>query len=118
MANSCWDQLPIGVALKLTISRCAGVQVVDEHHAVPHEDFVLDCHAFADKGVALDLAPRANHGILLDLDERSEPGVVADLAAIEVNERVQADVFAQPDVRRDPNEVGRIRSFVSRRTHC
>ena len=42
------------------VGRRPGVEVVDEHHAVPHEDLVLDRHAFADEGVALDLAPGAD----------------------------------------------------------
>ena len=108
------DDLPVGLGLKLTINGGARVQVVDEQHAVPHENLVLDCHALADEGVALDLAPRADHDVLLDLDERADPRVVADLAAVQVNERVEGDVSAQPDVRRDPDEVGWIHSFVSR----
>src|SRR5262249_18581185 len=94
-----------------------GVEVVDEHHPVSHEDFVLDGYTLADEGVTLDLASRTDLGILLDLDEGPDPCVVADPAAVEVNERVQDDVFSQPDVRRDPEETGRIRPFVSRRSH-
>ena len=112
------NHLPVGLGLEPAVGRRARVEIVDEHDPVADEDLVLDRHALADERVALDLASGADHGVLLDLDEGADPGVVADLASIEVNERVQGDVFAQPDVRRDPDEVGRIRSLVSRRTHC
>jgi hypothetical protein len=76
------DHPPIGLGLKLTKNGSTRVQIVDEHHAVPHEDLVLDRHTFADEGMALDLAPRADHDVLLDLDERADPCVVADLATV------------------------------------
>src|SRR5579883_3084140 len=111
------DHPPVRLRLEPPVGGRVGVEVVDEHHAVPYEDLVLDRYTLADEGVALDLAPRPDRGVLLDLDEGPDPALVADLATVEVNERVQDDVSAQPDVRRDPEEVGRIRPFVSRQTH-
>src|SRR5512135_857407 len=81
------------------------------------EDLVLDCDPLADEGVTLDLAVGADRGILLDLDEAPDAGVVTDPAAVQVNEAMHGHVSSDPDVRGDPDEVGRIRSLVRRRSH-
>ncbi len=108
---------PVRVRLRLAVGRGSRVGVVDEEDAVPHEHLVLDRHAFADERVALNLATRAHGRVFLDLDERADAGVVADLATVQISERVKDDVVPQLDVRGDPNEVRRVRSFVRRRSH-
>src|SRR6266851_1292128 len=65
---------------------------------MPDEHLVFDGHALADEGVALDLAAGADFHALLDLDEGADRRLVADLAAVQVDEGVEADVPAQLDV--------------------
>ena len=70
----------------------ARVQVVDEHHAVTDEHFILDRHPFANERVARNLAVRANHRVFLNLHERPDARIVADAAAIQIDEGIYPDV--------------------------
>jgi hypothetical protein len=92
---------------------CARVVIIDEHHTVADEDLVLDRHSLTDERMALNLAPRANLGVRLNFNKGPNPGFVADFAAVEVDERVEHDILGQPDIGRDPDEIGGIRSLVS-----
>ena len=62
---------------------------------MPDKDIVLNGHAFADEGVAGDFAIFADDGVFLDLDEGADFGVFADFAAVEVDEVVDLDIFAE-----------------------
>src|SRR5207247_891475 len=94
---------PVPLRLQPTaVRRGAGVEVVDEADVVPHEHLVLDRHTFTDEAVALDLAARPDLRPLLNLHERADRRLVADLAAVQVDERVDAHVPPQLDVRGDP----------------
>lgn len=111
-ADTRGDHAPVLLGLKSAPGGGPRVQVVDEHHAMPHEDLVFNRYTFTNERVTLNLAVGANRDVFLNLDERADARIVADFTTIEVNERVQGDVFPQPDVRGDPDEVGRIRSLV------
>jgi hypothetical protein len=65
-ANAGWNALPIRVGLQFSVDSSVGIEVVDEHHAVADEDFILDRYTFADEGVAGDFAALPDDGILLD----------------------------------------------------
>ena len=89
----------------------AGIDVVDEHHAVADEDVVLDGHAFADERVAGNLALTAHRSVLLNFHERSDFGVVADFAAVQIDEFGKLHTLAELYVR------GNAAVFVHRRTN-
>src|SRR5262249_37714073 len=91
------DPIVFGGEPSLLVDR-ARLLVVDEHHAVPHEDFVLDHDSVTDERVALDLAALADHSTTLALDERADPSPGTDPATVEIGERVDGHVFAELDV--------------------
>jgi hypothetical protein len=62
------------------------IDIVDEHHAVAHENFVLDHDASADERMARNLAARANPRPLLNFDESADARLVADGAAVKIDE--------------------------------
>jgi hypothetical protein len=70
-----------------------------------NENTRLDGNAFADKGVATDFAVIADLNPVLDFYERPYPRLVSDLAAVKVNERVDAYVSTKFHVRGDPPEL-------------
>jgi hypothetical protein len=74
--------------------------IVDEHHAVSDEHFVLDDDALADKRMGRHLAAPADLGTLLDLDEGSDPRAVTDAASVEIDELgvMNDDVGSDHDV--------------------
>src|SRR5262249_32052257 len=87
---------PVGGGLQRPrLGRRARIPVVDEDHAVPDEDLVLERHALADEAVARDLAAPANDRVLLDLDEGPDLRLVPDAAAVEVDEVGEGDVVAE-----------------------
>jgi hypothetical protein len=51
---------------------CGGIQVVDEHHAVPDEHAVFDDDTFANEGMTRYLALAADGRTLLNLHERPD----------------------------------------------
>ena len=59
-----------------------------------HEDVVFDGHPFADEGMTGHFDVLADMRILLNLDERPDAAVVANPTTVEINEAVDADVFA------------------------
>ena len=52
-------------------------------------------------------------GVLLNFDKCPDAGLFANFAAVQVDECVEHDILRQPDVGRDPDEIGGIRSLVS-----
>src|SRR3954447_4016341 len=94
---------PVVLGLEAAVGvRRARTAVVDEHHAVPDEDLVLDVDAAADERMTLDLATCPDRCVALDLDERPDAGAVADPAAVEVCERLYAHVVPELDVVDEP----------------
>src|SRR5439155_6293110 len=94
--------VPVLVRLDPTaLCRGPGVQVVDKADVVTYEHFILDRHALADEAVALDLAACPDLRALLNLNERADRCFVPDLAAVQIDERVDAHVAPQLDVRGD-----------------
>ena len=77
------------------------------------EDLILDGHAIADETVALDLAACTDPCVLLNLNKRPDPGFIANLAAVQVDEGMENDMLAEPDVRRNPDEIRGIGLLVS-----
>src|SRR5207249_10909260 len=95
--------LPVALRLHPAVSRDgAGVQVVDEADVASHEHLTLDRHTFADERVALDLTAPPDLRPLLDLDERPDRRLVTDLTSVQIDERVDAHVPPELDVRGDP----------------
>ena len=94
-----------------------GHSVVDEEHAVPHEDLVLDLDSLADEAVALDLATRADARASLNLDERADSRAGADRATVEIGERGDVNVVPEGDPVEQPvrRVVGRPVSHRRRR---
>ena len=92
------EERPVFGFLQATIRRRrAGGLVVDEKHAVPDEDLVLDLDALADEAVALELAAAADARPSLDLDERADSRPVPIVAAVEVRERGDLNVVTERD---------------------
>ena len=96
------DALPVGSGLQCAIAvGGAWEPVVDESNIMSHKHFVLDDHAFTDKGVTGDLAALADPRVFLDLNEGPDFRIVADVASVEVGEPEDTDVLAEFDVGRD-----------------
>src|SRR2546427_6913555 len=111
--------LPVLLGLQRTVRGSARIGIVDEHHAVAHEDVVLDGHALADEGVAGDLAILADPGVLLHLDEGAALGVGTHFTPVEIDEPGRLHALAQLHVARDAEIVAHIwiarpRSFSER----
>ena len=79
--------------------------VVDEGHAMTHEDLVFDRHALTDKRVTRYFAVATHVGAFLNLDEGTDFSAVADLAAVEVNEMVNDYVTTESNVSSDYAEL-------------
>ena len=79
--------------------------VVDKYDAVPDEDFVLDRHAFANKGVTGNLAVSSYEDAFLDFHERADFGVIANLTTVEIDEVIDDYALTELDVRRDDTEL-------------
>src|ERR1700733_13709866 len=73
---------PVGLSLQLSVSSSSRIAVIDESHAMPDENLVLDGDPFTDKRVAGDLASLTDLGVLLNLYERPDLGLVTNLAAV------------------------------------
>lgn len=90
------DALPILLGLQTAIPVGGlGIEIVDESDVMPHEHFVFQDDAFANEGVAGNLAPVADLRAFLDFHECADLHLVADLAAVQVRETVNPNVFAQ-----------------------
>jgi hypothetical protein len=74
---------------------------------VTDEHAVADPDAVAHEAVTLDLAVGAHDGAALDLDVRADRAAIADPAPVEVDEREDAHVLAEVDIRDEP-----VRGFV------
>jgi hypothetical protein len=74
--------------------------IVDEHHAVPDENFVFDHDAGTNERVTRNLAALADVRVALDLDERADLRRVSDAASVKVYERPELYALAQ-------NHIGR-----------
>ena len=85
----------------------ARIFVVDEGHAMTHEDLVFNRHAFTDKSMARDFAVTTHAGTFLNLDEGTDFSAVADLATVEVNEMVNDYVTTESNVSSDYAELSR-----------
>ena len=70
-----------------------------ESDVVADEHVVFNCYALAYKCMTTNLAVVANPGPFLYLNEGANLGVVSNLAAIEVDEVVDFDIFPQLDIR-------------------
>ena len=66
---------------------------------MPNENIVFNRDAFADERVARYLASAPNLGVFLNLDEGSDFRFFADLAAIQIDEFRELDVFAELYIR-------------------
>jgi len=77
------------------------IPVINKSHAVPHKNFRLDGHAFADKGVARYFAALANLRAFLHFNEWADLCFIADLAAIQIYERVNPDITPKLYIWRD-----------------
>jgi len=79
------DHLPIRLRLQAAIGIYgSGVQIVNEHNAMPDENTVAYRDAGANKSVAGDLAIRADLRITLYFNESADLGSVTDRAAVQV----------------------------------
>jgi len=83
----------------------AWIFVVDEGHAMTHEDLVFDRHAFTDERVTRYFAVTTHARTFLNLDEGTDFGAVADLATVEVNEMVNDYVTTESNVSSDYAEL-------------
>src|SRR4029453_8331651 len=90
--------LPVGFALQraVPVGR-ARVAIVREHHAVAHENLIVDDHSLADEGVRRYLAAGPDDRFLLDLDERADLRLVADCTSVEIDERGLDDAHTLPE---------------------
>jgi hypothetical protein len=78
--------------------------IVDEHHAVPDENFVFDGDAGTNERMTRNFAALADMRIALNLDERAQLRAVSHAASVKVYERSEPHALAQ-------NHVGR-RAYV------
>jgi len=62
------------------------------------ETLILDGHALADESVTGNFAPLADDRAALDFNERADTRAVADSAAVEIDEGVDLDAFAEFNV--------------------
>ena len=70
-----------------------------------NENIRFDGDTFANKGVTADFAMIPDLGPFLDFHERPYPRLVPDLAAVKVNERVDAHVSTEFHIRGNPPEL-------------
>ena len=80
----------------------AGITVVGESDVVTDENLVLQSNPFANESVAGDFTAVPDFGPLLDLHERADLHVVPNLATVKIDETNEPDIFAQPDIGRNP----------------
>ena len=66
-----------------------------------HEDVIFDGYPFADERMTRHLDVLADMRVLLNLDERSDAAVVANATTVQINEAVDADIFAEMNIRSD-----------------
>ena len=71
------------------------------------EDLILDRDALTDEGVTRDLASPSDARILLNLDEGTNFCLVSNLAAVQVDELPERDVFSERDIGGNAYEVVR-----------
>jgi len=83
----------------------ARIFVVDEGHAMTHEDLVFDRHALTDERVTRYFAVATHVDAFLNLDEGTDFSAVADLATVEVNEMVNDYVTTESNVSSDYAEL-------------
>src|SRR5215831_17084697 len=97
---------PVRGGLQLAgCGRGSRIRIVDEHDAVADKHLILNRHTLADERVARNLASPSNASVLLNLDEGPNLGLITHLAAVEVDEYRQLDVFPQLDVRGDADVI-------------
>jgi hypothetical protein len=60
--------------------------VIDEHHTMTDEDFILNCNAFTDKRVGRDFASQPDLSADLNLNECTDSRLIADATAIKINQ--------------------------------
>src|SRR5207245_1021088 len=99
------NHLPVLLGLQpTTVCSGAGIKIVDEADVMANEHLVLDRHALANEAMTLNLAARPDLRTLLNLHERPDRRLVSDLTAVQIDERINADVPPQLDIRGDPLE--------------
>lgn len=96
---------PIFFCLQTAVGgRGAGKVIVDKHHAMTHEDSILQRHTFTYERVTLNLAVSSDHDALLNLHEGADSGKVTDGTTVEIDESVELDMLAEFHVRGDSVE--------------
>lgn len=86
---------PILFGLEPAIGGGTRVRVVDERDVVADEHFVFEGDAFTEEGVAGDFTAVADFHPFLDFDKVPDFDVIADLAAVEIDDAIDANAFAQ-----------------------
>ena len=69
-----------------------------------HEDVIFDGYPFANERMTRHLDVLADMRVLLNLDERPDAAVVANPTTVQINETVDADIFAEMNIRSDSTE--------------
>src|SRR5713101_5167917 len=86
-------------------SDCSWVDVIDKHHAMPHEHAIADGDAFADERMAGYFAIASYDGASLDLDKRPHFGAIPDGASVQVHEIGLDDPYAGSELNVVGNQI-------------
>src|SRR5713226_4202521 len=86
-------------------SDCSWVDVIDKHHAMPHEHAIADGDAFADERMAGDFAIASHNGASLDLDKCPHFGAIPDGASVQVHEIGLDDPYAGSELNVVGNQI-------------
>ncbi|SRR5258706_2979471 len=94
-ADASGNAFPIRSGLQGTVGvHGSRISVIDKHDVMPHETFIFDNHAFANKCMAGNFAAPPNDRAALNLDKCAYRRVFANLATIEIDKPVNLNARA------------------------